>query len=182
MRQDLGPIRPNPTGPFDPNREYKFFDLVEFNGSTYLCINDDIIDGVSNIGVLPEGEQKSEIYYALVAKRGEQGPKADKYDSFITLTDNNWDYSVSDKVIIPNNVPLSGPLNISNVYDGCCGMIVTQKRNIELPENSHYSLDFDYINIRDGQSYLYTFVCMADKIVSDKYVYLWNRTVMNYGG
>ena len=187
MEINLGAFRINPRGEFDPNQQYEFLDAVTYNGSSYLCINNDIIDGVSNIGILPEGEQKSELYYMLLAHKGDQGDIAPHYESFITLEDRIWDYSKSDKIIIPEDMVFDEENNIrliiNNVYDGCCGMILTENKNVVLPTNSDYSADFDYmdldnsVNNRKGQYYMYSFVCR--QIGVNKFVLIWHRTVIN---
>ena len=145
---NLGAFRLNPTGKFNPERQYEFLDMVEYEGSSYVCINDDIIDGVSNIGIVPVGQEKSSLYYHLVAAKGDKGDIADKYDGFLKLDSNIWDYSLSDKVLIPENTTINSnnPLVINNVYDGCCGLIISNV-NLCLPENSDYSVDFNYLDI-----------------------------------
>ena len=104
---NLGAFRLNPTGKFNPERQYEFLDMVEYEGSSYVCINDDIIDGVSNIGIVPVGQEKSSLYYHLVAAKGDKGDIADKYDGFLKLDSNIWDYSLSDKVLIPENTTIN---------------------------------------------------------------------------
>ena len=39
MIHNLGPIRLNHTGEFNQFKEYKFLDSVNYNGSTYVFIN-----------------------------------------------------------------------------------------------------------------------------------------------
>ena len=187
MDKNLGAFRLNPAGDFDPNHQYEFFDLVTYNGSSFVCINEDIIDGVSNIGILPEGEEKSPLYYQLVAHKGDQGDIAPHYDSFITLDSRVWDYSLSDKVIIPEDMEFDEEhnvrLSIENVYDGCCGLIMSYNKNIVLPTNSDYSADFDYIELENsvnnniGQYYMYSFVCR--QIGEHQFTLMWHRSVMN---
>ena len=180
MIHNLGPIRLNPTGEFNQFKEYKFLDSVEYNGSTYVFINQEYITKTKS-GVLPVDDpiEKSDLYWDVLALRGPQGPKADKYDQFITLTEddhNVWDYSRSDKIIIPADTIFSKEaLSIENVEDGCCGMIITRNRNIILPENSDYALDFDYVNVGVKQYYMYTFVYCR---IMSSYRFIWNRTVI----
>lgn len=177
--KNLGAFRLNPTGKFNPEKQYSFLDMVEYEGSSYVCINDDIIDGVSNIGILPVGQEKSPLYYHLVASKGEKGDIANKYDGFIKLESNTWDYSISDKVLIPADTTIdnNNPLIIDNVYDGCCGLIVSNI-NLALPENSDYSIDFNYLDITsDTEYYLYSFICR--QIHETKFRFIWNRTLIN---
>lgn len=185
---NLGPIRINYTGPFSQDRDYKFLDAVKYNGSTYVAINKDYItETFRGISPDPEIDDAAELYWYLEAEKGEQGPMADKYDSFITLEDTGteivWDYAVSDKVIVPTDMDFSDKiLDIQNVYDGCCGMILTRNKNIRLPENSDYALDFDYINVGVKQYYMYTFVyCAMPVLIPEEhtsYRFVWNRTVI----
>lgn len=179
---NLGPIRINHTGPYSNTKEYKYLDAVEYNGSSYVAINLDYITKTFS-GHAPDFENNAEeasLYWAVEALRGKEGPRADKYDSFITLsatdTDIVWDYDESDKVIIPTDMDFTNKrLSIDNVYDGCCGMIITRNKNVVLPENSDYALDFDYMNVGVKQYYMYTFVYC--KIMST-YRFVWNRTVI----
>ena len=169
---NLGPIRINHTGAYSDTKKYKYLDAVEYNGSSYVAINH-----------APDFENNAEeasLYWAVEALRGKEGPRADKYDSFITLsatdTDIVWDYNKSDKIIIPTDMDFTNKrLSIDNVYDGCCGMIITRNKNVVLPENSDYALDFDYMNVGVKQYYMYTFVYC--KIMST-YRFVWNRTVI----
>ena len=179
---NLGPIRINHTGPYSDTKEYKFMDAVEYNCSSDVAINLEYITK-SFSGHIPDfetNEEDAKMYWAIEALRGEKGPMADKYDSFITLestdTDIVWDYNKSDKIIIPTDMDFTNKrLTIDNVYDGCCGMIITRNRNVILPENSDYALDFDYMNVGVKQYYMYTFVYC--KIMST-YRFVWNRTVI----
>jgi hypothetical protein len=179
---NLGPIRINPTGAYDDTKEYKFLDSVILDGTTYVCINLEYTTKFfRGQDPRPDKNESAELYWAVEALRGEQGPKADKYDEFIrvepTEKDMIWDYGLSDKIIIPTEADLTNKvLQISNVYDGCCGMIITRNRNVILPENSDYALDFDYMNIGVKQYYMYTFV-YCDKIMSTPR-FIWNRTVI----
>ena len=179
---NLGPIRINHTGAYSDTKEYKYLDAIEYNGSSYVAINLEYITKTFS-GIAPDFENNAEEaakYWAIEALRGKEGPKADKYDEFITLsatdTDIIWDYNKSDKVIIPTDMDFTNKrLIINNVYDGCCGMIITRNKNVVLPENSDYALDFDYMNVGVKQYYMYTFVYC--KIMST-YRFIWNRTVI----
>lgn len=179
-KENLGPIRLNPRNEFDFAAEYRYLDLVYFEGSSYVCINEDTIDGVACIGIPPVGAEMSKSYWQLHGGKGEPGPKADKYDSFIILDKDRepvWDYELSDKIIIPQDMEFEQlPLEIRNTYDGCCGMIITRNTDIILPENSDYALDFDYINIAAKQYYMYTFVCRQPE--GSYPAFIWNRTVI----
>lgn len=177
---NLGPFRINPKGEFDPDEYYRYLDAVTYNGGSYLCINYDTIDGISCRGILPEGQPQSETYWMCLAKKGDKGDDGKSpeiYDSFLTLEDNNWDYSVSDKIIIPIDMVFDAALNIENVYDGCCGVIISKNENIVFPENSDYSIDFNYIEkTSNSQYYMYTFIYGK---ISSSYKFIWNRTIIN---
>lgn len=179
--KNLGPYRLNPTGKFNPEKQYRFLDMLEYNGSSYVCINDDIIDGVSNIGVLPVGEEKSEIYFQLIASCGAEGPRAEKYDGFVKLTNESpvWDYNVTDKIIIGHLYDSSTPIEIINAYDGCCGMIITNNYNLILPENSHYSINFNLAaDYWPDHYFMYTFVAVAFTDAIDSLQFIWNRNTI----
>lgn len=173
---NLGAFRVNPRGKFSPTKQYQFLDLVSYNGAGYLYINDDTIDKVACIGIPPEGDPRSETYFMCICEKGDKGDKADTYDGFHILKSNVWDYSISDKIIIKES--LNKRLQIENVYDGCCGMIVSWDKNLLLPENSDFAFDYDYIIAGTNQYYLYTFVYRYD-VGGNRY--MWNRTVINDG-
>lgn len=174
---NMGPFKPNPRGKFSPNAKYRYFDLVYYDGGGYLNINRDLVDGISCTGILPEGQAESDIYWMCVCARGEAGKNADSYLPFITIDHTGvWDFEKSDKVIVPSN--LNSKLVIENAYDGCCGLIITDNKSLELPSNSDYSVDFNYVEISGNQYYMYTFVCMN---YAGNLKFLWNRTVMNLG-
>lgn len=71
--KNLGPFRIRPRGEFSSTEKYRFLDLVSYNGSSYLCKNDDTIDGTGAISVLPAGAHNSDAYWMLSASRGEPG-------------------------------------------------------------------------------------------------------------
>ena len=96
------------------------------------------------------------------------------YDGFLSVTNGVWDYSKSDKIIIPDNG--ESTITINNVYNGCCGMICTTK-NLALPSNSDKSIDFNYINAGTNQYYMYTFV-YGTNVITNTNKYIWNRTVI----
>ena len=188
METNLGAFRLNPKGEYDPREQYDFLDLVTYKGSSYVSINKDIIDGVANIGILPVGEEKSPLYWALNASKGDTGPIAPHYDSFITLDSIVWDYSLSDKIIIPEDMKFEDVLGkrlvIENVYDGCCGLIITKNEEVVLPENSDYAVDFDYVTLsttdnlgQTNQYYLYSFICR--EIAPNTFTLIWHRTVIS---
>lgn len=171
---NLGPFRINPRGELNPSKQYKFMDLITYKGSAYLNINNDIIDGTASIGQLPVGYDAPTKYYMLLCEKGDKGDIADRYDSFITINNNNWDYSKSDKIKLGTGYDNTKPINISNVYDGCCGMIKTDK-DIILPNNvSDVSVDFYYCTLLENQYYIYTFVYDGAR-------FTWNRTVYKHG-
>ena len=171
---DLGPYRIRTCGEFDSTRAYKYLDIVTYNGGSYICCNLDTIDGTAAIGILPEGEHRSNLYWQCIALRGEKGETGDSYKSFINVTNGKWDFSLSDKIVIPEGAP--DTLEISNVYNGCCGIILSQKE-LELPTNSDYSIDFYYVTRNATQYYMYTFVYGA--CISSNKKFIWNRTVIN---
>lgn len=174
---NLGRFRINPKGEWDSTKQYEFLDAVSYLGSSYVCINNDTEDRY-NVGIPPVGNTASGKYYMLLAEKGDKGDTG-TYDSFITVEDNKWDYSLSDKIIIPEDAPndKDNPLIIENLYDGCCGVIVS-KKDLFLPTYSDYSIDFDYLSIRyDTEYYLYSFICMD--MGSGLMKPIWNRTIIN---
>lgn len=168
---NLGRFRINPRGEIKPNEQYKFLDLVTYNGSAYLNINNELIDGTASTGQLPTELESSTEYYMLLVSKGDKGDMADKYDPFLLLTDNIWDYAITDKVRLSSLYDESKLLQINNVYDGCCGMIVTDK-DIALPFNSCTSEDYHYLIALNEQYYVYTFVYNEE---IDRFI--WNRSV-----
>lgn len=171
---NLGPYRPRPRGEFVSSENYRYLDIVTYNGGSYICINLDTIDGIAVAGVLPTGSVESELYWQALAEKGEKGDMADGYNSFITVSNGVWDFNNSDKIIIPENAP--DTLEISNAYNGCCGVILTTK-DLTLPSNSNYSIDYNYISCMTNQYYMYTFVYGSHIGDSDKFI--WNRTVID---
>lgn len=173
---NLGPYRLRPRGEFSGTASYRFLDVVSYDGGSYMCCNYDTIDGTSCIGVLPTGELNSELYWQCLCKRGEPGLLELEYLPIKTLgEDGVWDFDETDKVYIPES--FSKTLNIENVYEGCCGIIITTNKNLKLPANSDYSIDFDYVAIADNanQYYMYSFVYA--KMGGNKFI--WHRTVIN---
>ena len=172
---NLGAFRINPKKAFDPAASYRFLDMVSYDGGAYVCCNEDTIDGDACIGILPAGQPNSELYWMCIASKGETGAAASWYPPFITVNDNRWEYSQSDKIIIPENAP-TGTLEIIDAYDGCCGLIITRKKDLTLPANSDYSVDFDYVTAGTNQYYMYTFVYVP---LDTGNRFVWNRTVIN---
>ena len=173
---NLGPYRLKPRGDYSGTTEYTYLDLVRYKGSGYVCCNEDLIDGVSCIGIPPTGNTSSELYWMCMVDAGEAASASDyEYMGFITVDDMEWDYSEGDKIIIPETTS-SSDLNISDVYDGCCGLIVTKNTSINLPSNSATSADFNYVTLQTGQVYLYSFVYCD---YGNGGTFLWNRTVMD---
>ena len=168
---NLGAFRLNPRGQLDPNAKYKFFDYITYNGNSYVNINDDEIDGVATQGQLPTMEEGATKYYQLVAARGEKGDKADKYDAFLELDSNVWNYELSDKVKLITGFNANKAIEINNVYDGCCGVIITES-DIFLPPNSDVSIDYNYIKPLDNEYYVYTFIYDGSRKQ-----FIWNRSV-----
>lgn len=185
-RQNLGPFRIRPRGIYNSSANYRFLDLVTYNGSSYLCINYDTIDGTAVTGVLPYGEVGSDIYWQCIAHKGDKGDTGDFYSEYLIITDGYWDYSVSDKIIVPEYSNTT--LTIDNVYDGCCGIILS-KYDLELPYNSDYSLDYNYLNIGRYDSnkyYMYSFIYGLDYLNFSnqipQYKFVWNRSIISTEG
>lgn len=174
---NLGPYRIKPKGEFKSTEKYKFLDLITYNGSSYICINYETLDNDGVIGILPEGESNSELYFQCIGKKGDKGDMADSYESFLELKDSNWDYSKSDKVIIPKNLAVSS-LNITNVYDGCVGIVITTNGALQLPDNSDYSYDFYFVDTMPGQYYIYSFI-YSKSIIDGTYKFIWNRSIID---
>lgn len=176
---NMGPFRPRPCGEYSSTKRYRFLDFVTYDGSSYICINEDTIDGDACIGIPPIGFDNSELYWQLMASKGDQGSTGNitgEYRSFIPVLDGVWDYSRSDKITIPSSVG-TNTLQINNVYNGCCGIILT-KKDLVLPSNSHYPIDFYYASPGANQYYMYTFV-YGSLVVGGDNKFIWNRTVIN---
>lgn len=178
-QKNLGPFRIRPRGEYDDTANYRFLDLVSFNGGSYLCSNYDTIDGTSCIGVSPEDTD----YWMNIAERGETGTYEMAYHTIKDLELNNsdeyiWDFNETDKVRINGvDTNVEEKLIIENVEDGYCGALLTRKSDIKLPTNSDYSIDFNYTTvINANQYYLYTFI-YTDMGAGGKFI--WNRTVIN---
>lgn len=175
MDYNLGPFRIKPRGEFNATAEYRFLDMVTYDGGSFICINYDTIDGTACIGILPEGQASSELYWQNIAHKGEKGDTADQYLPFIEVTNGNWDFNNGDKIYIPDTATTDN-LEIQNVYDGCCGMIITT-RDLVLPGNSLYKNDFHYINLTSATGYyMYTFT--YGKIGSD-YKFIFSRGIID---
>ena len=175
---NLGPYRPRPRGVFNGETNYRYLDIVRYNGGSYINCNLDTVDGVACIGILPTGEAQSELYWQPLAEKGDQGPTADYYTPFIQVTQGLWDYSQGDKIFIPSDATADS-IDIINPYDGCCGIIIT-KKELNLPVNSLKSVDYNYVTIKgDEDWYFYTFV--YTNIGSDSYMFVWHRSVVNRG-
>lgn len=172
---NLGPYRPHPLGEFDPTKEYQYLDIVSYNGSSYINCNVDTIDGVSCIGILPTGQPMSESYWMCLSRPGEKGEVADVYAPYGSLEDDgSWDFSKSDKIFIPEGK--SPILDIKNLYNGACGVIIT-RLELFLPKNSMKSSDFDYIDITSpGEYYFYTFTCTD---LGAGLTLIWHRSVVS---
>lgn len=91
--------------------------------------------------------------------------KPNRYESFATVDDGVWDYSVADKIKLTADL-----VSISNVYNGAVGLIQTDL-NITLPENSKKAYDYDYMDLPTGGVYQYTFLY-------DGSYYNWSRMVI----
>lgn len=91
--------------------------------------------------------------------------KPNRYESFATVDDGVWDYSVADKIKLTADL-----VSISNVYNGAVGLIQTDL-DITLPENSKKAYDYDYMDLPTGGMYQYTFLY-------DGSYYNWSRMVI----
>ncbi len=173
---DLGPYRVRPRGEFNNSTIYHYLDVVTYNGGSYICCNLDSIDHDSAVGIKPVGDTvvDSTMYWQCIGSKGDKGDKGDTYIGFIEVLDGKWDYAESDKIVIPELG--SDTLEINNAYDGCCGLILTTKE-LELPTNSEYSIDFNYVTRNATQYYMYTFV--YGSCISENKKFIWNRTVIN---
>lgn len=176
---DLGPYRVRPRGEYNDTTIYKYLDIVTYDGGSYICSNLDTIDGDSCIGIPPtsnteEGNERAKLYWQCVGSRGEKGERGDTYLNFIEVTNGTWDYTESDKIKIPDIAP--DTLDITGIEDGACGIILT-KKDLQLPYNSEFSIDFNYVVPDATQYYMYTFV--YGSFISDNKKFIWNRTVIN---
>lgn len=184
---NLGPFRIRPRGAYDGTEYYRYLDLVSYEGGSYICMNYDTIDKISCQGIPPVGAHESEAYWQCVAERGERGLievehlEMGDLNDLDLLTGYIWDFDVTDKIYIDD--AFDKELEIQNVYNGCIGAIITPNRNLKLPYNSDYSIDFNYMNIvSDNQYYLYTFMyTTAEGVGAAGGRFIWNRTVINKG-
>ena len=171
---NLGAYRIRPCGEYDGNTTYHYLDLVKYEGSTYLCIA--LIYDESCSGVLPKGSPESELYWVEIGSKGDKGDSAAIYSGFTTLTSTYWDYLISDKVVIPIEVDVSEPLEIDNIYNGCCGMVITPHELNLLYERDMKSIDFNYVKVSgENELYCYTFVAVP---LGDAIKLVWHRSVI----
>lgn len=166
---NMGPYRVNPKGEFKNTRKYKFLDLVSYNGSSYINIYK---EGETQ-NILPIGEAASYEHWALSAEKGDQGERSETYDEFKSISDGVWDYLETDKIFIPSDG--SDVLEISNTYNGCCGLIVSPL-DLILPTNSDRAIDFNFVVANSIQYYLYTFTCVD---YGTGLRFIWNRKVID---
>jgi len=172
---NLGPYRPRPMGEFDGTVNYRYLDIVRFNGATYINIFLDDIDGTACIGILPTGQENSEVYWMCIAEKGDKGDTGDVYTPYVEVKNGVWDFSKGDKCFIPDNSPGGDGIVIDNVYDGCCGMIIT-KYDLVIPNNSLKSLDYKFCGLRKPTDYyFYTFTYAK---MGENNFYIWHRTVI----
>ena len=173
---NIGPFRMRPRGEYNKDTVYRFFDNVLYRGTSYCNINPDSNDDDSCIGIPPEGAERSEVYWLPVALRGEKGETGDAYQSFVEVRNGSWDYNVSDKIYIPEDA--TEKIDILNVYNGCCGTIIT-KLDLAVPTNSDKAFDYNFVTAGVNQYYMYTFVYGHLPPFSTKDKFLWHRTVIN---
>lgn len=79
--------------------------------------------------------------------------KPNRYEQFITLSDGNFDFSVSDKAVM--TLTEDTTLNITNMYNGSVALIEVYGANLLLPEGFKKSYDFDYLDIASPQHWIY---------------------------
>lgn len=82
--------------------------------------------------------------------------KPNRYEQFVTLTNGNFDFAVSDKAII--TLTEDTTLNITNMYNGAVALLEVYGANLLLPENFKKSVDFDYLDITSPQHWIYVIV------------------------
>ena len=177
---NLGPFRIRPRGTYKDNEKYRYLDLVYYDADkcSYICRKYETIDNsVICQGINPTNEE----YWMKITERGATGFYEMEYYPIISIEPNNsiytWDFDITDKIRIDGDDQINEKLVIENVDEGCCGVIITRKSSNILPDNSDYSIDFNYVNIiNDNQYYLYTFI-YADMGAGPRFI--WNRTVIN---
>ena len=175
---NLGPYRPRPLGDYDSTYPYRYLDIVRFQGATYICIFLDNVDHVACVGVLPTGQDSSDTYWMCIGEKGEKGDTGDVYTPYVQVDNGTWDFSLGDKCYMPDGGMEESSIVINNVYDGCCGMIIT-KLDLVLPNNSYRSLDYNFCNLRRPTDlYFYTFTYAK---MGDDFYYIWHRTVITNG-
>ena len=173
---DLGPYRPNPTGDYDPAKGYRYLDIVNYSGASYICCNLDTIDGTACIGVLPEGEPASPNYWMCLAHRGDKGDSPNVYTPYGVVLDGKWDFSQTDKIFIPID-SIGDGIEITNVYDGCCGIIITRK-DLELPLNSMKSIDYNFVGLSTADDYYFYTFTYCNLGGTAEYKFIWHRSVV----
>lgn len=100
---------------------------------------------------------------------------SDRYLGWVGATVNSgvvvFDGSVSDKYAV--ELTADAVLEIVNVPDGFCGLIMVSPNNhsLTLPLNVGLNADFDYLNAESNQGYLYSFVRAGGFLI-------FNRTVV----
>lgn len=175
---NMGPYRPNPLGDYNSATNYRYLDIVTYNGASYINCNLDTIDGVSCIGIAPSGMPQSTNYWQCIANKGDKGDIADRYLPYITVSDGRWHYSDGDKIYIPNTTGVPNTIVIDGLYDGCCGIMLS-KKDITLPANSYKSADYNYVSlIHDDDYYFYTFTYA--NIGSGSHIFIWHRSVVRH--
>ena len=167
---NLGAYRMKFTGDWDPNKEYYYMNVVNYNGSKFIYIN-----AAPSTSIIPEGETNSENYWECIAHKGEKGDTADVYQPYIEVINGEWDFAQSDKILIPDNA-ITDTIGISNIYNGACGIIITRKE-LQLPQNSFKSKDFNYTTlVQASDMYFYTFTYTK---IGGILSFVWHRTVIS---
>ena len=172
---DLGPIRPRPRGEWVKGVEYRYLDIVYYDGGSYICSDINTLDGSSIcVNIPPTDPINGSSFWQCLAVKGDKGESPDVYLPYVEVTNGIWDYGTTDKIIIPDDAS-TDTINIVNVYNGCCGIIITRKELI-LPSNSYKSTDFNFINIVTAEDrYFYTFTYLDTGSLGN---FIWHRSVV----
>jgi len=169
---NLGEYRLRYRGEYVPTNLYTYMDWVTCDGGSYTVINQDCTDESGLIGVHPTDSEDSELYWAALAVKGSTGDGPEIYQRFGTVSNGLWDFSTTDKIIVPSNG--NSVITLENVYDGCCGIIISDL-DLSFPNNpSLYSVDYDYIIPQANEFYIYSFVCAT---FGSNLKLIWNRAV-----
>ena len=172
---DLGPFRLRIKDEWNNTESYRYMDVVSYKGESFICNNMNTIDGsVECVNIPPDDITFGSSFWTCIAHRGPKGESAEVYTPYIEVANGKWDYKLSDKILIPDDAS-TDTITISNVYNGCCGIIITRKELI-LPSNSYKSSDFNYINLVTAiDRYFYTFTYTT---LDNNDYFVWHRSVI----